>query len=81
MSFAERRADLAADLARLEATLRQAQEMARALEEKSTASQVSGDTETLADDAALARVLGAVRRVRMDVGALMRAVRETQGSL
>jgi len=81
VSFAERRADLAADLARLEATLRQAQEMARALEEKSTASQASGDTETLADDAALARVLGAVRRVRMDVGALMRAVRETQGSL
>jgi len=79
--FAEQRAGMADDLARLEVTLRQAQEMARALEERATASQASGDTETLADDAALARVLGAAGRVRADVGVLMRTVRETKGSL
>ncbi len=72
---------MADDLARLEASLRQAQEMARALEERAAAGQASGDTETLADDAALVRVLGAARRVRADAGALMRAVRETKGSL
>jgi len=65
--FAEQRAGMADDLARLEVTLRQAQEMARALEERAAASQASSDTETLADDAALARVLGAARRVRAEV--------------
>ncbi len=67
MPFAEQRAGMADDLARLEVTLRQAQEMARALEERAAASQASSDTETLADDAALARVLGAARRVRAEV--------------
>ncbi len=81
MPFAEQRAGMAEDLARLEAPLRQAQELARALEERATAGQASGGAETLADDAALARVLGAARRVRADVGALMRTVRETKGSL
>jgi len=81
VSFAEQRASMAEDLARLEGLLRQAQEMARALEARATAAAAACDTETLADDAALARALGVARRVRVDAGALIRTVRETKGSL
>ena len=57
---------------RLEDLLRQAQGTSRALEERTAA--VADQTESLADDTALAQVSAAARRARQDLGALIRVV-------
>lgn len=72
MSFAEQRGALAAQLAHLEDLLRQAQGISRGLEERAEALQ--GQTDTFADDAALAQVSGVAKRARQDLGTLIRTV-------
>jgi len=79
MAFDEHRVALAAELARLESLLRQAQEVTRGLGERAVAA--AEETNTFADDTALARVQGAVKRARQDLGALAREVRQTRDVL
>jgi len=69
MSFAEERAALAAELARLEELARQAQEVSRVLGERATAA--AERTETFADDTVVARVASTAKRARQDLGALV----------
>ncbi len=42
------------------------------------AEAAAGETETFADDTALARVQASAKRARQDLGALVRALRETR---
>ena len=79
MAFDEHRAALAEELARLDNLVRQAQGVGRGLEERAEAA--AGETETLADDTALARVQSVAKRARQDLGALGRAVREARDTL
>lgn len=72
MSFAESRAELAAQLGQLADLLRQAQGLGRAIEARVEA--VAGQTETLADDTMVAQVGAAARRARQELGALSRTV-------
>jgi len=76
MAFDERRAALAADLARLEDLARQARDVATGLDARAEAAE--GETETFADDTALARVRATAKRARQDLGALARTLRETR---
>jgi hypothetical protein len=68
----EHRTALAAQLAQLEDLLRQAQGISRALEERTQAA--ADQTESFADDTALAQVAAAAKRARQDLGALIRVV-------
>jgi hypothetical protein len=68
----EHRTALAAQLAQLEDLLRQAQGISRALEERTQAA--TDQTESFADDTALAQVAAAAKRARQDLGALIRVV-------
>lgn len=79
MAFDEHRAAMGGELARLDDLVRQAQEVARGLAERAEAA--AGETETFADDTALARVQAVSKRARQDLGALARAVREARESL
>jgi hypothetical protein len=72
MPFADQRAALDEQLQRLESLLRQAQAASKALEEQ--AEGLSGQTDSLADDMALARIAGATRKARQDLAALARSV-------
>ena len=76
MAFDKHRATLAAELARLEGLVRQAQEATRVLDERVEAA--AGDAETFADDTALARVRATAKRARQDLGALGREIRQTR---
>ena len=76
MAFDEHRAALTAELARLEDLMRQARDAANSLGVRAEAA--SGETETFADDTALARVQATAKRARQDLGALARALRETR---
>jgi hypothetical protein len=79
MSFAEQRDDLSDQLQRLEDLLRQAQAACKALEEH--AERLTGLTDSLADDMALARITGATRKSRQDLVALVRAVSAARDGL
>ena len=79
MPFTEQRAALATQLAQLEDLLRQAQGISRALEERTAAA--ANQTESFADDTALAHVAAAARRARQDLGALIRVVGGARGQL
>ena len=72
MPFAEQRTTLEAQLAQVEDLLRQAQSICRTLEER--AGSLAGQTETFADDTALAQVGAAAKRGRQELGALLRAM-------
>ncbi len=76
MAFDEHRAALAAELARLEELTRQAGDAVNSLDKRAEAAE--GETETFADDTALARVRATAKRARQDLGALARALRETR---
>lgn len=76
MAFDEHRAALTAELARLEDVVRQARDAANSLDVRAEAA--AGETETFADDTALARVQASAKRARQDLGALARALRETR---
>lgn len=78
-SFAEQRAALAAELTRLEDLLRQAQGLSRALEERATTA--AAQTETFADDTAVAQVLSVSKRGRQELGTLLRQAREARDGL
>jgi hypothetical protein len=79
MSFAEHRTALVAQLTNLEDLLRQAQNVSRALEER--AASAASETETFADDTAVASVTAAAKRARQELGALLRAVGSAKGQL
>lgn len=72
MSFVESRAELAAQLGQLAEVLRQAQGLGRSIETR--VEGLSGQTETFADDTMIAQVGAAARRVRQEMGGLIRAV-------
>ncbi len=76
MAFDEHRAALTAELARLEDLVRQARDVSNSLDARAEAA--TGETETFADDTALARVHASAKRARQDLGALARALRETR---
>ncbi len=76
MAFTEHRAALAAELARVEGLVRQAQEVIRGLDERAEAAE--RETETFADDTALAQVRATAKRARQDLGALAREVRQAR---
>ncbi len=75
MSFLEHRAALDAAMERLEAALRDALVAARTLEKR--VADATGETETLRDDAALARFASTAKRARQDLTALARLVQGT----
>ena len=79
MPFMEQRTALAAQLAQLEDLLRQAQGLSRTLEERTQAA--ADQTESFADDTALAHVAAAANRARQDLGALIRVVGGARGQL
>ena len=79
MALAEHRDALAAQLGQLEDLLRQAQAASRGLEER--AAVAAGDTESFADDTALAQVGAVARRSRQELGALLRAVATARGQI
>lgn len=79
MSFVEQKADLAVRLRQLEELLRQAQSIGRSLEESGEA--LTGQTETLADDTALAQVSAAARKARQELSALMRSIASARAQL
>lgn len=79
MSFAEQRAILRGEFARLEEVIRQAHELSRSLEERTE--ELSGATETLADDTLLARLSTTARKTRQDLGTLRRSVAAAKDQL
>jgi hypothetical protein len=79
MSFAEHRTTLAAQLTNLEDLLRQAQNVSRTLEER--AASAAPETDTFADDTAVASVAAAAKRARQELGALLRTVGSAKGQL
>ncbi len=79
MTFAEQRAALDDQLQRLESLLRQAQTASKTLEEQ--AEGLSGQTDSLAEDMALARIAGATRKARQDLASLARAVSSAREGL
>lgn len=79
MSFSAQRAVLAADMERLGAALRDALVVTRALEKH--AAGAVGETETLGDDALLARVASTARKARQELTALTRLIQETTNSV
>lgn len=79
MSFAEQRQVLAAQLTNLEDLLRQAQGVSRTLEERAAGAAI--ETETFADDTALAAVSAAAKRARQDLSSLLRTVSSAKGQV